>query len=127
MPSSLRLSLRAMTASISDCLLGSIQKVGLWAGVGVGTVDLCMQRVMMACSECFCCITMAWPNEAIKEQAKEWVEACSCYEWRDGWSMVDGTLVLLFCRPGFFRNTWFDWKSNYSLNVQVPLLLLLSK
>ena len=70
---------------------------------------------------------MAWPNEAIKEQAKEWVEACSCYEWRDGWSMVDGTLVLLFCRPGFFRNTWFDWKSNYSLNIQVCLLLLLYK
>ena len=106
----------------------SIQKVGLWAGVGVGTVDLCMWRVMMAlCSECFHCVTMAWPNEIIKEQTKEWVEAHSSYEWRDGWWMVDGTLVPLFCRPGFFGNTWFDWKSNYSLNVQVHLLLLLSK
>jgi len=89
----------------------SIQKVGLWAGVGVGTVNLCMWRVMMAlCSECFHHVTMAWPNEEVKEWAKEWVEAHSCYEWRDGWCMVDGTLVPLFCRPGFFGNTWFDRK-----------------
>jgi hypothetical protein len=33
--------------------------------------------------------------------------------------MVDGTLVPLFMRPGFFGNTWFDRKSNYSMNVQV--------
>jgi hypothetical protein len=33
--------------------------------------------------------------------------------------MVEGTLVPLFQRPAFFGNTWFDCKSNYSLNVQV--------
>ena len=82
---------------------------------------------MVLCSEFFHHITMAWPNEAIKEWAKELVEAHTCYEWRDGWCMVDGTLVPLFCRPGFFGRTWFDWRSNYLLNVQVCLLLLLSK
>ena len=79
---------------------------------------------MMLCSERFHCVTMAWPNKEVKEQAKEWVEAHSCYKWRDVWWMVDGTLVPLFCRPSFFRNTWFDRKSNYSLNVQVSLFLL---
>ena len=82
---------------------------------------------MVLCSEHFHHITMAWPNEEIKERAKEWVEAHSCYEWRDGWCMVDETLVPLFCRPGLSRNTWFDRKSNYLLYVQVCLLLLLSK
>jgi len=33
--------------------------------------------------------------------------------------MVNGTLVPLFMHPGFLGNTWFDWKSNYSMNVQV--------
>lgn len=37
--------------------------------------------------------------------------------------MVDGTLVPLFMRPGFFGNTWFDRKSNYSLNVQVSCII----
>jgi len=36
--------------------------------------------------------------------------------------MVDGTLVPLYCRPGFFGNTWFDRKSNYSMNVSVILV-----
>jgi hypothetical protein len=29
------------------------------------------------------------------------------------------TLVPLFMHPAFFGNTWFDQKSNYSLNVQI--------
>ena len=46
----------------------SIQKVGLWAGIGVGTVDLCTQRVMMAlCSECS---TMSpWPGQKKKSRS----------------------------------------------------------
>ncbi|KAJ8580319.1 hypothetical protein M405DRAFT_890532, partial [Rhizopogon salebrosus TDB-379] len=37
----------------------------------------------------------------------------------DGWVMVDGTLVSLYARPAFYGNTWYDRKSNYSLNVQI--------
>jgi hypothetical protein len=51
--------------------------------------------------------------------AKEWVEENSCPAWRDGWLMVDGTLVPLAWRPGFFGNVFFDHKCNYSMNVQV--------
>ncbi|KIY53655.1 hypothetical protein FISHEDRAFT_68686, partial [Fistulina hepatica ATCC 64428] len=60
-----------------------------------------------------------WSNAHAKERAKEWVESVSCPAWRDGWCMVDGTLVPLFRRPSFYGNTWFDRKSNYSLNVQL--------
>jgi len=68
---------------------------------------------------CFCAATMPWPNPEEIERAKSWVESNSCPAWRDGWCMVDGTLVPLFQRPHHFGNTFFDRKSNYSMNVQV--------
>lgn len=98
------------------------QKVGLWAGWGEGTVDLCTRRVMAAiCDDTFRKVVMKWPDEERKSKAKQWVEDHSCPAWRDGWCMVDGTLVPLFARPGFYGNSWFDRKSNYSLNVQVKV------
>ncbi|KIJ24247.1 hypothetical protein M422DRAFT_194890 [Sphaerobolus stellatus SS14] len=98
----------------------SIQKVGIWAGLGFGMVDLLTRRVMAAvCDPIFRKRVMKWPDAAIKEKAMIWVEACSCPAWCKGWCMVDGTLVPLASRPAHFRNTWYDRKSNYSLNVQL--------
>jgi hypothetical protein len=100
----------------------SVKKVALLFGVGYGTVKLVTARVLKACcSEKFRSASVQWPgaNTATKETAKVWVEKASCPEWRNGWLMVDGTLVPLFRRPAFFGNTWFDRKSNYSMNVQV--------
>ncbi|KIJ35053.1 hypothetical protein M422DRAFT_80923, partial [Sphaerobolus stellatus SS14] len=98
----------------------SVQKVGLWAGFGYGTVDLCTKRVMTAvCDAGFRCVVMQWPNAKQKEDAKVWVESQTCPSWCDGWLMVDGTLVPLFAHPGFYGNSWYDQKSNYSLNVQL--------
>jgi hypothetical protein len=98
----------------------SQQKVGLWAGWGAGTVDLCTRQVMTAiCDEAFRKTVMEWPDEDRKSKAKQWVEDHSCPAWQDGWCIVDGTLVPLFAHPVFYRNSWFDQKSNYSLNVQV--------
>ena len=98
----------------------SQMKVALWAGVGYGTVSLFTSRVMAAtCSDHFCHAALRWASDEAKEAAKAWVEDASCPAWRNGWLMVDGTLVPLFMRPAFFGNTWFDRKSNYSLNVQV--------
>jgi hypothetical protein len=59
------------------------------------------------------------PTEEQKEEAKEWVESKSCKAWRDGWCMVDGTLVPLYERPFWFGESYFDRKCNYSLNFQV--------
>ncbi|KAH9952251.1 hypothetical protein BGW80DRAFT_1440900 [Lactifluus volemus] len=104
----------------------SILKVALWAGVGYGTVPLVTNRVLKAtCSERFRRSTLSWSSPQAKEAAKAWVQDASCPAWRDGWLMVDGTLVPLFMCPGFFGNTFFDRKSNYSLNVQVMFHLLL--
>ena len=100
----------------------SQMKVTLWAGVGYGTASLFTSRVMAAiCSERFRRSSLRWTTEEAKEIAKEWVEEASCPSWQDGWLMVDGTSVPLFMRPALFGNTWFDRKSNYSMNVQVSL------
>ncbi|KAF8584781.1 hypothetical protein K439DRAFT_1345129, partial [Ramaria rubella] len=98
----------------------SMQKVGLWVGYGYGTVDKCMWCVMTAvCDEGFRRVVMRWPNERQKEEASNWVESRSCAAWWGGWLMVDGTLVSLFAHPGFYGNSWYDRKHNYSLNVQL--------
>lgn len=98
----------------------SQMKVALWAGVGYGTVSLVTSQVMAAtCSRHFRHSSLKWTNDKAKETAKAWVESISCPTWHNGWLMVDGSLVPLFLHPAFFGNTWFDQKSNYSLNVQV--------
>ena len=102
----------------------SQQKIALWAGIGSGTVSLYTCRVMAACcSERFRSSCVHWPDDTERERAKEWVEKESCLAWRDGWCMIDGTLVPLFMQPGLYRNVWFDCKSDYSMNVQVRAIL----
>lgn len=101
----------------------SVIAVAQWAGVSSGAVVKCTRRVMVA----FLALHDAaihWPTEEEKEQAKEWVESVSCAEWRDGFCMVDGTLVPLSQKPGHHGEAYFDRKSNYSLNVQVMSLRL---
>jgi hypothetical protein len=98
----------------------STMKVALQFGVGYGTVHLVTTRVMKAtCTPRFRAASVQWASGMVKEEAKQWVEGVSCPAWRNGWLMVDGTLVPLFRRPGHFGNVWFDRKSNYSMNVQV--------
>ncbi|KAF7300902.1 DDE Tnp4 domain-containing protein [Mycena kentingensis (nom. inval.)] len=98
----------------------SVRKVGLQLGVGFGTVVKATRRVIAAlCRDRVRQAAIRWPTEAEKEVAKQWVEEHSCPAWRDGWLMVDGTLVPLYARPAHFGNNWYDRKSNYSLNVQL--------
>ncbi|KAL7283097.1 hypothetical protein ACG7TL_002522 [Trametes sanguinea] len=97
----------------------SVMKVALTFGVSYGFVQLATSRFMSACcSEDFRFASVHWPTTAVKNNAKEEV-AQVCPGWKNGWCMVDGTLVPLFQRPGIFGNTWFDRKANYSMNVQI--------
>lgn len=98
----------------------SIMKTGLWAGVGYGTVKLVTFCVMQACCDkTFRQSALRWPDAEAKERAKEWVEKNSCPAWQNGYLMIDGTLFPFYVRPSHFGNTWFDRKSNYSMNAQV--------
>ena len=98
----------------------STMKVALWEGAGYGAVQLVTNRVLkVLCSEQFCKSALQWTSEEAKETAKTWTEGMSCIAWHNGWLMVYSTLVPLFGHPIFYGNTWFDCKSNYSMNVQV--------
>jgi hypothetical protein len=97
-----------------------LQKVANWAGVGKGTVTLATRRVMTAIlRRDFMEEAVRMPTDSEKEKAKAWVEEHSCKAWRDGWCLVDGTLIPLFDRPYWFGESYFDRKCNYSLNIQV--------
>ena len=104
----------------------SLQSVADWAGVGKGTVTLATQRVMTAILRLeFIHEAVRMPNNEEKEAAKEWIAAHSCDAWRNGWCMVDGTLIPLYARPYWYGSSYFDRKSNYSLNVQVSTLFIM--
>ncbi|KAF7349600.1 DDE Tnp4 domain-containing protein [Mycena sanguinolenta] len=101
----------------------ALQKVANWAGVGKGTITLVTRRVMTAILRPhFMSEFVRMPTATEKEKAKVWVESHSCKAWRNGWCMVDGTLVALSDRPFWFGESYFDRKCNYSLNIQVVSL-----
>ncbi|KAJ6559695.1 hypothetical protein B0H19DRAFT_1260394 [Mycena capillaripes] len=86
-----------------------LQKVANWAGVGKGTILLVTRCVMTAILRTeFMANAVRMPTATEKEKAKAWVEAHSCRAWRNGWCMIDGTLVALFNRPFWFGEGYFD-------------------
>lgn len=94
--------------------------VARWAGAGRGSPSLHTKCVLTAVlRHDFMEQAVCFPTEEEKEEAKAWVEAHLCHAWRDGWLMVDGTLIPLFDRPFWYGESYFDRKCNYSLNIQV--------
>lgn len=103
----------------------SVPDVARVAGVAEGSVVLFCNRVMKA--------IISLHNKAIRkpttgerEVEKCWVEAeTGCPSMRDGWLTGDGTLVVLYQKPGKDGEAYFSRKMNYALNVLVSFLLLL--
>jgi hypothetical protein len=105
------------------------EDVGEWAGVSVGTVYNCSSRVMIA--------LVSLHDEVIrwniqdpacmeeKNRAKAWVEAKTCRGWRNGYLSCDGSCFNLFQKPGYHGETFYDKKSNYSLNCQVEFFFVI--
>jgi hypothetical protein len=88
-----------------------------WAGMSVGGVDKCTDRVLVAILALHD-KAVGLPNAAEKELTKEWVEKQSCREWRDGFMVVDGSKIPFYQRPGLHGDTWFDKDKEYSIDVQ---------
>ncbi|KAL1937494.1 hypothetical protein VTO73DRAFT_13146 [Trametes versicolor] len=100
-----------------------LQKVANWAGVAKGYVLLATRRVIVALTRTDIRTRhIKMPTAEEKEDAKAWVEAHACRAWREGWCLVDGTLIPLCARPHWFGESYFDRKCHYSLNVQIVSL-----
>jgi hypothetical protein len=103
------------------------EDVAEWAGVSVGTVYNCTNRVMIAIAAHHD-DALSWNLEDPhclheKNMAKKWVESKTCKEWKGGYLTGDGSCFPLFQKPGLHGESFYDRKCNYSLNCQVLLYL----
>ncbi|KIK79474.1 hypothetical protein PAXRUDRAFT_161215 [Paxillus rubicundulus Ve08.2h10] len=64
------------------------------------------------------------PSACLKEMwhAQEYTESWTCCSWRNGVFAADGSAINLFAKPGRYRKTFFDLKSNYSSNCQLVIM-----
>lgn len=100
----------------------SLEKCSHWAGVGKGTIEFITRRVLVAIhTSTLQEDHVRWPPLGPeREEATQWVEdQANSVFWRDGWCMINGTLVPIYTKPHYFGESWYDRKSNYSMNVQI--------
>ncbi|KAF7377320.1 DDE Tnp4 domain-containing protein [Mycena sanguinolenta] len=56
-----------------------------------------------------------------EEVEKVWMDKHLGFKglWREGWLMYDGTIVVLYAKPGMNGQGYYTRKANYGLNVQI--------
>jgi hypothetical protein len=89
-----------------------------WAGMSVGGVEKCTDRVVVALLSHHD-NAIHFPEAGEKEDAKDYVEEHTCREWRHGFLLADGTKFAFFQRPGLHGDAWFDKDGEYSIDCQV--------
>ncbi|EJF59388.1 hypothetical protein DICSQDRAFT_65172 [Dichomitus squalens LYAD-421 SS1] len=64
-------------------------------------------------------------SEGSKEQEKKWIDQQVGFRglWREGWVMYDGTIIVLYARPGLDGDAYYTRKCNYGLNLQVSSIM----
>jgi hypothetical protein len=101
----------------------SLEDVAQWAGISVGSVVNCTNRVMVAVlAQHDHFVSFPTPDSQDAEHARCFVESRTCPEWRKGIFAVDGSTVDLYAKPGFHGEVFFDRKSKYSVSCQVSIL-----
>ncbi|KIK33477.1 hypothetical protein CY34DRAFT_99522 [Suillus luteus UH-Slu-Lm8-n1] len=101
----------------------SLEDVAQWAGVSVGSVINCTNRVMVALlEEHDQFIFFPDDNSEDAELAWRFAETRTCPEWRGGYLAIDGSTMDLFAKPAYFGETFYDRKSKYSLGCQAVIM-----
>ena len=95
-----------------------------WAGISVGGVEKCTDRVIVALLSCHD-EAIHLPDATEKESSKSYVGNAVCPEWRGGFLLVDGSKFPFYQRPGLHGDAWFDKDGTYSIDCQVCFLFSL--
>jgi hypothetical protein len=101
----------------------SVMDIARQAGCSEGAVEAYTSRCFEAI-ESLQAMFMRPMSEQEKEVEKAWIEEHVGLGglWREGWVMYDGTIVVLYQRPGLNGDAYYTRKGNYGLNCQVCLV-----
>ncbi|KAF9226190.1 hypothetical protein BS17DRAFT_698696, partial [Gyrodon lividus] len=102
----------------------SPEYVAQWAGVSVGAVINCTNHVMVAIldqHDTF--IQFTGLDSEDVAHAQVYTKNHSCPKWCNGILAADGSAFRLFAKPTMHGETFFDRKSNYSLNCQASIYI----
>ncbi|SGZ08118.1 BQ5605_C030g10772 [Microbotryum silenes-dioicae] len=91
-----------------------------WSGCSMGSVVKFTYRVLLALNEpSFSRRIIRWPNQAERELLNAWMESKTYPEWRNGWCMVDGSLIELSRTPQWFGASFTSRNCRAALNIQI--------
>jgi DNA-binding CsgD family transcriptional regulator len=98
----------------------SVEEVARIAGCSEGSVENYTHRCFTAI-EALHSLFVRRLSPAEKEVEKEWIDEQVGFRgtWREGWIMYDGTIVVLYKKPGLNGDAYYTRKGNYGLNAQV--------
>lgn len=108
----------------------SPEDVSQWAGVSVGSVINCTNRVIVSIlNQHDNFMEMPTAGERDMQLARAFVKKkTGCTEWKGGVFAVDGSTFNLFEKPALYGDTFTDRKGRYSINCQVrPAVLAVSR
>lgn len=100
----------------------SVEDVARTAGCSPGAVEKYTERCFKAINGLHNLFVRPLTTTE-KEREKQWVDAQLGFVgmWREGWVMYDGTIVVLYAKPGLNGDAYYTRKGNYGLNVQVRI------
>ena len=103
----------------------SVEDIARVAGISEGSVTTFTDRCFTAIESLYDLFVRPLTVEE-KEREKKWMDEHLGFvgTWRDGWVMYDGTIVVLYARPGQNGDAYYTRKGNYGLNLQVSTILL---
>jgi hypothetical protein len=105
----------------------SLADIASEAGCSEGSVELWTDRCLAAIESLHNTFVRPLTPEE-KEAEKVWMDENMGFKglWREGWLMYDGTIIVLYARPGMEGDAYYTRKSNYGLNLQVKISSMLS-
>jgi hypothetical protein len=98
----------------------SLEDLARIAGCSEGAVELYTDHCFQAIESLHDIFVHPLTPEE-KEKEKEWMDEQLGFQglWHGGWLMYDGTIVVLYAKPGENGELYYTQKANYGLNVQV--------